>query len=332
MFLDKGVIYGIEETNDVNKVVQEKISSHLFLTCNYAPSPYMIYGEDAKFVVGILNLYKYTIDGSIIDKIPSMILIDMEGAFNKKEFGEKINLVKALRTMYCHNESDISGNDDDVKRVDAWTGKRPQSVEDYIDLNRKLQTLASEIDDLIYKFVEAGSKCKQKTVLVSKWEETIASFYRRPSTRNILQGQLKKFYSARFNIQDIDSGLNYKVAMCVKQYYIGELEVELEKARERCKILSAQSRRIVQPIVDAAETKLLKRKSEILKRLGKSEKGMADLDKKPYMYLEYYLNELPQRIIDFMNSTADTNVYGTLLPQDIVQYIVKQDFDMIMRK
>lgn len=332
MFLDKEVIYGVEETDAVNRVVQEKIANHLFLTCNYAPSPYVIYSEDAKFVVGILNLYKYVIDGSIIDKIPNMISENMEGVINRKEFGEKINLVKALRTVYCHNESQVSGNDDDVKRVDAWILKRPQSVQDYVILNRKLQTLASEIDSLIYKFIEVGSKCKQKPLLISNWEEEIADFYRRPNTMQILRGQLKKFYAARFGIQDIDSSMNYRVAKCVGQYYIGELEAELEKVKKKYNILSPQSRSVLASYVNKKENELLNRKNEIIKRLGKDAKKPEDLDKNPYMYIDYYMTELPQKIIDFMNSTADTNVYGTLLPQDIVQYIIKQDFDLIMRR
>lgn len=335
---DKSILYSCAESDRINQLIQTKIAPHLFLACNYAPSPYLIQSEDAKFVVGILNLYKFVIDGSVIEKIPSIIDAAMGSTLNKKTFTEKIAIVKALRTVYCHNESEISGNDDEVKIVNAWMNKMPQNISDYGILNRQLQKLASDIMALLYQFIEEASKTKQKAVLIENWEYNIGNFYRRPNTKNILVGQLKKFYSARKGILSMDRFDYLDMLSCVRKYYIGDLESQLEEKENNYKIicrrtsLSIENQAKLRKKVETVETELIERKKQIIVKLGNGRTNIDNIDRTDHPYLELYMNELPQRIINLISNTADTNVYGTLLPQDIVQYIVKQDFDLIVSK
>ncbi len=334
---DKSILYSSAESNRINELVQKKIAPHLFLACNYAPSPYLIQSEDAKFVVGILNLYKFVVDGSIIDKIPNIMDATMGSTLNKKTFMEKINLVKALRTVYCHNESEISGNDDDIKIVNVWMQKIPKTINDYKMLNQKLQKLASDIVDVLHQFIKEASTTKHNAVLIENWENIIRDFYRRPNTRNILVGQLKKIYSARKGILSMDRSANLDMAGCVRRYYIGDLESKLEEEENKysmlCKklSLSTENRAKLRKLVESVEEELKERKKQIVERLGNGKTTIDNIDRNDYPYLELYMKELPQRINDFMRNTADTTVYGTLLPQDIVQYILKQDFDLIIR-
>lgn len=335
---DKSILYSSAESDRINQLIQSKIASHLFLACNYAPSPYFVQSEDAKFVVGILNLYKFAVDGSIIDKIPTIMDLTMGSTINKKAFKKKIILVKSLRAVYCHNESEISGNDDDIKRVNAWMQKSPQNINDYRALNQQLQKLASDIVVVLHQFIEDASRIKQKAVLIENWENIIKSFYRRPNTKNILIGQLKKFYSARKGILSMDGSDNLDMASCVRKYYIGDLESKLEEKENNYRILcrklslSVENRVNLRKTVEAVEQELIERKKQIITRLGNSGITIDSIDRSDYLYLELYMKELPQRIIDLIENTVDTNVYGNLLPQNIVQYIVKQDFDLIIRK
>ncbi len=335
---DKSVLYSRVESDEINQLVQSQIAPHLFLTCNYTPSPYLLLSEDAKFVVGILNLYKFVIDSSIIDKIPNIMDATMGSAFNKKEFSDKIDIVKALRTVYCHNESEISGNDDEIKKVNNWMQKTPQTIADYKRLNQQLQKLSADIVTTVHKFIEEASKTKQQTVLIEKWESIIKTFYQRPNTRNILVGQLKKIYSAKKGILSMDRTANLDMAICVRKYYVGDLESKLEEKKNNYRILcgtrrislKAEDKVKLRKIIETVEEDLEKRKSQIVRRLGNG-KTIDEIDRNDYLYLELYLKELPQRIIDLIDKTADTNIYGTLLPQNIVQYILKQDFDLIIR-
>lgn len=333
---DKSILYSCAESERINQLIQTQIAPHLFLVCNYAPSPYLVEGEDAKFVVGILNLYKFVVDGSIIDKIPNIMDSTMRNIINKKVFMEKINLVKALRTVYCHNESEISGNDDDVKKVNAWIQKIPQTIDDYRVLNQQLQKLASDIVIILHQFIKEASRTKQKAVLIENWEDTIRKFYQRPNTKNILVGQLKKFYSARKGISSMENPDIRDMASCVKKYYIGEFERELEKwenvYRAFCKkrSFSAEDLAKLRKKVEAAEEKLINEKKKIIARLGDGDITIDNIDRNDYTYLSLYVKELPKKIINIMDNTADTSVYGNLLPQNIVQYIVKQDFDLII--
>lgn len=337
MAADENILYSSVISEEITELVQTKIAPHLFLTCNYTPSPYLLLNEDAKFVVGILNLYKFTIDGSIIDKIPGIMDAAMSSTLNKKMFLEKIALVRALRTVFCHNESEISGNDDDIKIVDAWMRKRPQTDDDYKLLNQHLQKLASEVVAAIYQFIGDASMSKQKKALVNKWEEVIKSFYRRPNTKNILEGQLKKIYSARKGILSMNRSDNLDMEECVKKYYLGGLEEKLKEQESNyvylCKTLSlpAESQAKLRRKVEEVEEELIERKKQIVERFGKNEITLDDLEKRKRLYLDLYLRELPQKISCLIDDSVDTNVYGTLLPQDIVQYIIQKDFDLILR-
>lgn len=335
---DKHILYSCEESEKINQLIQTKIASHLFLTCNYAPSPYLVQSEDAKFVVGILNLYKFVIDGSIIDKIPYIIDANMGIIFNKNEFKDKIDVVKALRTVYCHNESEISGNDHDIKVVNAWMKQIPKTVDDYGVLNQQLQRLASDIIAVLYQFVEDASRVKQKAVLIENWENIISRFYQRPSTKNILEGQLKKFYIARKGILNMDRYTNLDMMSCVREYYIGDIERKLAK-KESCYnmlcrkcSLSAETQATLKAQVKEVEDELKERKKQIIEKLRNNRTNIDNIDRSNAPYLELYMKELPQKIIKLIGDTSDTNIYGTLLPQDIVQYIVKQDFNLIIRK
>lgn len=338
MVNDDSILYSNFESDKINQMIQTKIAPHLFLACNYAPSSFFIQSEDAKFIVGILNLYKFAVDGSIIDKIPNIMDETMGSTINRREFIKKINLVKALRTVFCHNESEISGNNDDVKIVNLWLEKIPQTINDYKILNQQLQKLASEIVAILYQFINDASRSKRKEVLIENWENIIKNFYQRSNTKNILVGQLKKFYSARKGILSMDRSDNLDMAKCVRKYYIGDIENELKKKEENYRLicrtvsLTAENKSKLKTQIESVEKELIKRKKNIIKRLGNSGITIERIDGNDYLYLDLYMKELPQRIIKIIDDTVDTSVYGNLLPQNIVQYIVKQDFDLIIKK
>ena len=63
-----------------------------------------------------------------------------------------------------------------------------------------------------------------------------------------------------------------------------------------------------------------KQKNLILK------KRQEDIDKNVYLYLDHYIKKFPAKLKETVK-TKDTDEYGTLLPQDIVQYIINADFD-----
>lgn len=52
----------------------------------------------------------------------------------------------------------------------------------------------------------------------------------------------------------------------------------------------------------------------------------ADIDNNIYLYLDYYIKKFPERLRKAVK-TKNADEYGTLLPQDIVQYIINEDFD-----
>ena len=67
------ILWSSEESVRLNKKIQDNIAKHLFLTCNYEIGPLQqVISEDAKYLTAVLNLYKFLIDSSIINKLDSL--------------------------------------------------------------------------------------------------------------------------------------------------------------------------------------------------------------------------------------------------------------------
>lgn len=331
MFDEESVLYSNTRSEEINLLVQKDVAPHLFLICNYSPCPYYVQSEDAKFIMGILNLYKFSIDGSIVDKIIDIMNIDAEK--REKNFKKSIKLIKSLRTVYCHNENEVNGNNADVKSVDEWMSKKPQNIEDYKALNEQLQGLASDIVNTLYEYIDEISQCQEKVHIIKRWEEAICKFYQRHNTSKILVGQLRKFYAARKGLTSIDGTDNYNLAKYVRKFYIGEMEDKIEQYKEILRKYKSNKKdqAAILNLIEQMENKIDNKKMEVISRLDKGSKDKNELDENYFLYLDSYIKEMPSKIISLIHSSDKSNEYGTLLPQDIVQFIVKQDFDAIMR-
>lgn len=78
----------------------------------------------------------------------------------------------------------------------------------------------------------------------------------------------------------------------------------------------------IQAKITENEDKIRAKKSVIIKDIE------ADIDNNVYLYLDYYIKKFPERLRKAVK-TKNADEYGTLLPQDIVQYVINQDFDRV---
>jgi hypothetical protein len=339
---EKSILFSAEESDRINARVQEEIAPHLFLVCNYAPNRYPVQSEDARFVVGMLNLYKFVKDASIVDKI---IYMDWEQQDHLNDsFKDNIKTVSALRQIYCHNESEISGNDADIRTVDDWM-QMPASTEDhtedYKELNRKLQGLADEIIAEIDQFIGNVANSDHKDEVIAAWENEIGQFYKRPNTGKILIGRLEKYYASKKGItQQMSKPDISNMQKCIRAYYLRNLEEEKRENEQALKdateltnagtlSLSEEDLQKLQPLAEAAGEAVAAKKKEIVEFLHYKGLTIDNIDQKMYCYKDFYIRKLPERIISFMKEREPSD-YKTLLPQDIVPTVLREDLGAYM--
>ena len=105
---------------ELNEMVRCQIAEHLFIACKYDPNVVKVYSEDARYIAGILNLYKFFIDASICNKMRR--LCEMHGAGPEYEkLKEIIDTICMLRSVIAHN---VDGNEDEgtnESEYNNWT-------------------------------------------------------------------------------------------------------------------------------------------------------------------------------------------------------------------
>lgn len=84
--------------------------------------------------------------------------------------------------------------------------------------------------------------------------------------------------------------------------------------------LSSKTLEQIQAKITENEEKIRTKKSVIIKEIE------ADVDNNIYLYLDYYIKKFPERLRKAVK-TKNADEYGTLLPQDIVQYMINEDFN-----
>ena len=105
---------------------------------------------------------------------------------------------------------------------------------------------------------------------------------------------------------------------CDEQKEIDMLQNIIKLSRKRP--LSSKVLAQIQNKIAENENKIETKKADIKKEIG------GDIDENVYRYLDHYIKKFPAKLKETVK-TKDTDEYGTLLPQDIVQYIINADFN-----
>lgn len=327
------ILWSSEESVRLNKKIQDNIAKHLFLICNYEVGPLQqVISEDAKYLMVVLNLYKFLIDSSIINKLDSLRKGRSEIHYDYRKLRKIIDIAKAIRTVCTHNESKESGNDYDLDVYNGWVksiiGKTEISTfAEYEKLRFELEAKADEAVGILNDFIDSAQNAADQSGLIEEWENLILKFYSTDNSDNIVKGQLKRAYKAQWVTdghapRDIT---NRDVAEWIKKMYYSDEQKEIDKFQNiiefsRKKPLSSKILVQIQDKIIENEEKIRVKKSVIIKEIE------ADIDNNIYLYLDYYIKNFPERLKEAVK-TKNVDEYGTLLPQDIVQYIINEDFN-----
>lgn len=318
------IITSAEPTELLNKKVAAKIAKHLFLFCNYTPESIVAFSDDAKFLKGILNLYKAMYDVGIFDRKDGLVRRYLNSQ-DSARIGMIMQLIHSMRTLIAHNENYYNVGEENKECAERWFvevigKKQPEFLEEYVKPLCEITNYGNEYVKIVDKFVDEVSKKANKENIIKEWEKQIFKFYKKSNSKNIFKGNLKEAYQAHKGSAHESS--IYEIAMWVQKMYLFDEQSKIKALSDlpKGRRLSTKVLKEIEKKIKDNEEKLYNKKCTIAKN---NNKEVDDL--KPFDYLNYYIAMLPQRIVDeFENDSC-----GSLLPQDIVQVIIEKDFSEI---
>lgn len=316
----------------LNKKVMKNIAPHLFISCNYTPDRVKIFSTDAQFICGVMNLYKFAYDSSIVNSIGKLIKRNRLQC-DDNGLKECLDIVQMLRTVTSHNVSEKNGTGDMQKKYDQWLEYAIQKkdiscAEDYEKAVEALELLGEELGNIIRYFVNQASHCQDKENLIKAWEEIIFEFYKKQNNERIFQGQMREAYLSRSCRNINERQINRKIARWCKNYYLQRYEdliyyyqdilartqqklslKELEQIRDAIRNLRNNLEEINQKVADAV------RHGDVT--------TLNDFSYKDYYFMN--LDSALREILGEIKSSGD----GSMLPEDLMQRLIERDFEGI---
>ncbi len=333
--MNRSLLFYRDGAEELNALVRERIAPHLFLLCNYEPESFRAFGDDGRFFKGVTNLYKFVVDAGLIGRLKRLDgrLGGNLGRRCQDEFGRLQAcqiLVQDLRTAFAHNVSEESGTGDVRRRAEQWLRsviqkEEPTQAEDYRPAVTALEELADRVYSLTATLVDELAREYERGELVRQWEGLIIEFYDSSTNVNIAEGQLRMAYLARY--PDRTDNLDWKIAGWCKALYLTEDEKQLRKAQEEYDRYKDQVPQPVRTqmegcIGEIADRIRQTRETVALKYCGGQTERLRD-----YHYKNYYLASLRTK---YAQSLPRLKAEGyTMLPQDMMQYIIEEDFGNI---
>ncbi len=349
------------ETGRELNALTQSINPLLFWTCNYEPTLSYAINEDADFLAGIQDLYKFAIDTNCVLKgiafnRPSCICPDLLSDGESKDLRETIDLVQTLRSVIDHNQSNYDGKlsssrlDDYISWIRSILGKsEPTCIEDFGKLNDALKEIGNTLVTSSRKIIKRLAKRPDINAIAERWIDTVLKWYCSGTRQELYRSQLSDYYLAKACAcipnfkEDINSvELRRAVNRWISLQAMGQFEVPLKK-------LEAERREIVNAFESPSSQELVLRenypkefelvtenRNERLKEID-SETERIKAERSAYQAkcgnnkIDYFFNserlnkQFQETLIELQKEQAGQ----TLLPQDFLQFDIERIFSII---
>ena len=320
--MNENIAFSPIEAEKLNKKVRDTLAEHLFVLCNYNPDSIMVFSEDARFMQASLNMYKFLVDAGRCNNLRS---IGKKYSINY-DYVRLENIVKninSIRSTLGHNLDERNGTEEDKEAVEQWflkvVGKKQlTNAEEYKKVVEEIEKYGEESVAILTDFIEAVGKSGKKNEIIEEWENLIINFYKRSNSKKIFEGQLVLAYQSRLGNARNSSKVN--VASWVKKMFFYKEQSQISNLQEivRKSSFSSSALKNIGEKIDENEKIINEKKDKVA---FFSEKSVDTL--KTYDYWDYYMYILPAKIEEKLAS----GVVQSLLPQDVVQQIIEEDFD-----
>lgn len=322
--MNENITFSPKSAEKLNEKVNSSIATHLFLLCNYNPDSISIFSEDAKFMQASLNMYKFLVDAGICNNLKGLQK-KYNITYDYKKIDAIIKNVNAIRTTLGHNVDERNGTDDNRKIVEQWflsiVGKKQlNDSKEYGKALKEIERYGDECISILTVFIDAVGKSDRKSELIKDWEKLIIDFYKRPNSKNIFEGQLMLAYQSRVGAGSMVT--KFDVASWVKEMFFYKEQSQIDNLQEIVRKTS-----LAKSALSDINAKILDNERSIAKK----ESCIAEFAKKNvdslrmFDYWDYYLYIIPNKI----QSHLDSGQISSLLPQDVVQQIIEEDFDNV---
>ena len=181
----------------------------LFWTCNYEPTISYAISEDARFLTGIQDLYKFAIDTNCVLRgiaynysdciCPNLLPVEVS-----RELRNLIDTIQTLRAVLDHNQSEMSGSlfsnraESFANWVRSIIGKdQPANSGDFAMLNQELKIMGEALVSLSRKTIDFLRQRSDSKIIVQKWTDAILKWYCDITRRDYYKSQLADYYTFR---------------------------------------------------------------------------------------------------------------------------------------
>lgn len=319
----QSILVSSEWANYLNRLVQDNLGKHLFLTCYYEPTIGTYLSWDAKYLIAVQNLYKFAMDsGCIIKDLYGMI-----PSAHKSEYQflrESCATIDLLRAVVDHNQS--AQNDffdsERIYRYREWVfevlqKEEASKTEDYQRMYEALEKLALTLCQMLEKAICYLGQSPQKDSIIDEWERKILAWYARK--REIYLGQLASIYDSNVAAgrkSEIRKKKQYQFQMrgkldrWIERSYLERLRDDIEKKKAVMPYVAKQSRDKCRRMIEEKEEQLASVEEAINNRKGATN----------------YLFDccLKQDLQELMKSYT-----GSMLPSELLQADIQRRFDRI---
>ena len=305
----------------------KKIAGHLFLFCEYNTGIYPVFNADAMFLLGVLNLYRVTIDASVVHKLRRVVdrssSASLRGIY-KEQIQPIVNESQMLRSVIAHNQGNSKRGA--TFAYQQWISERIQKrsidgVEDYTILLQALSDRADLLVSSLETFLESAASLHKKEIVLA-WEELLLEFYRKDQGRRIILHQIAEAYCA-LSVAHRNTTVNgggigkSQIAAWIKNRYLWDFLTEKKKWSNfltENKELSQKTKQKIQEKIEEAEKKIQSQEKYI------ASKNMRKADElTPYDYLDVYVMDVLDTLKGRLNNVKEGD---TMLPEGLLQEII----------
>lgn len=326
------ILFDPQGANALNKLIQSKVAPHLFIVCNYHPDVFSMFSDDARFILGVLNLYKFSIDTSLINRL-GQIDKKLGGNVRRKyrnslsELEKCLETVSYLRTFAAHNND----HNDKIDKTEAWLihiihKKQFETIEDYSEALKELNRLGERIYNTVTEILNHMCKEYSKGELCEIFQDYILNFYsvmEENTNTSLFKEELRAAYRARSQtrgvIQDRSLGL-----WC-KNKYLKALEDRQDILSSCVPRLKGDQKRQVVESINQIKDEIDKIERQVANNSNRCKGDVAKLS--VLDFLDFYRRDSVDNCTKVLPNILKEKL--TMLPQDMFQYIIMNDFGSV---
>ena len=323
----ENVLFDTTASDSLNKLIQTQIASHLFIICNYNPNAFTVINEDAKFLQGIANLYKFTIDTSLInrikridDKLGGIVRCRYQSSIS--DLTKYLDTISNLRTVAFHNND----HGEAVEKTERWMintihKKQPETIADYSKALKELERIGERTYGVVSQIINYMIKAYSKKDLIKAFQEQIVYFYQ--TNDKLIKEELRAAYLSQSTVRGIVKD-SYLAAWC-QEMYIGQFEKQLQFFSNYLPSAKGDQKAKLQARIDQIQKQIDETKTDVANRSERCQGNVFNLSS--FDYLDFYCLTISQKCSANLSEIVQLGL--TMLPQDMIQYIISTDFKSI---